>query len=69
MANKFANFRNCLKFLSPEERLHEINFMINKFNKSNRIGENIAKKFCILNELKTLKKQIISNHEENSHYE
>ena len=37
MTNKFADFKNYLKLLSPEERLHEINFMINEFNKSNLI--------------------------------
>ena len=31
--------------------------MINEFNRSNCNGENIAKKFHILNELKTLKNQ------------
>ena len=36
--------------------------MINEFNKSNLPGDNINKTFCILNELKTLKKQIIINH-------
>ena len=57
MTNKFADFKNYLKSLSPEEWLREINFMINEFNRSNCNGENIAKKFHILNELKTLKNQ------------
>ena len=35
--------------------------MINEFNKYNSKGENINKKFCILNELRMLKKQIIFN--------
>ena len=70
ITNKFANFKNYLKLLSPEERLREINFMINGFNRSNRNGENIAKTFCILKKLKTLiKKQIIINHKEHSRYE
>ena len=43
--------------------------MINEFSKSNRNSENIAKKFRILNELKTLKKQIIINHKEHLRYE
>ena len=44
MTNKFAKLKNYLKLLSPGERLREINFMINEFNRSNRNGENIAKK-------------------------
>ena len=57
MTNKFADFKNYLKLLSPEERLHEINFMINEFNRSNRTDENIAKKFSILKELNAFKKR------------
>ena len=53
MTNKFADFKIQLKLLSSKEQLREINFMINEFNKSNRNGENIAKKYRILNELKT----------------
>ena len=53
MTNKFADFKIQLKLLSSKEQLREINFMINEFNKSNRNGENIAKKHRILNGLKT----------------
>ena len=35
--------------------------MIDDINKTNRKGENISKKFHILNELKTLKMEIMSN--------
>ena len=59
MTNKFADFKNYLKLLSPEERLHEINFMINQFNISNRNDKNIAKKFSILKELNAFKKELI----------
>ena len=69
MTNKFVDFKNYLKLLPHEEWLCEINFMINEFNESNRNGENIAKKFRILNDLKTLKKQIIINHKEHLRYE
>ena len=68
MTNKFADFKNYLKLLSPEKQLHEINYMINYFNKSNRNGENIAKKFCILKELRIFEKEIMINHKEHSHY-
>ena len=53
MTNKFADFKIQLKLLSSKEKLREINFMINEFNKSNRNGKNIVKKHRILNELKT----------------
>ena len=59
-----TDFKRYLQCLSPEEQLYEINYMIHDFNKSNRKGENINKKFRIINELKTLKKEIILNHEE-----
>ena len=36
--------------------------MIDDFNKSNKKGENIIKKFLILNELRTLKKEIMFNY-------
>ena len=52
------------KFLSPENQICEIDSMIQNFNKSTRKDENINKKFRIINELKTLKKEIILNNEE-----
>ena len=58
MTNKFADF---LKLLSPQEQLREIEFWINELNKSNNLGEVIAKKIRMLGELKALKKEIISN--------
>ena len=57
MTNTFVDFKNYLRLLLPEERLREMN------------GENIAKKFRILNKLKALKKQIIINYKEHLHYE
>ena len=69
VTNKFADFKNYLKLLSPEEQLHEINYMINYFNKSNRNGENIAKKFRILKQPRIFKKEIMINHKEHSHYD
>ena len=38
--------------------------MFHDFNKSNRKYESIYKKFRTINDLKTLKKEIILNHEE-----
>ena len=43
--------------------------MIDDFNKSNIKGEKISKTFRILNELRTLKKEIMFNYKEQSHYE
>ena len=54
-----VDFKRFLKLLLLEEQLCEINCMINELKKSNRKNENIRKNFCILNELKILKKQII----------
>ena len=56
MANIMVDFRIVLQLLSPKNQLYQINSIINQFNKSNRKGENINKTFCILNELRTLKK-------------
>ena len=69
VTNKFADFKNYLKLLSPEEQLHEINYMINDFNKSNCNGGNIAKKFRIIKELRIFKKEIMINHREHTHYD
>ena len=62
-------FRKYLQFLPPIDQIYEIKFMIDDFNKSNRKGENINKKCCILNEIRTLKKEIMLNHDEDLHYE
>ena len=43
--------------------MFQIDSLLNGFNKSNRKGENINKNFCIMNELKTLKKKTILNNE------
>ena len=64
MSNIMVDFERFLQLLSPENQLYEINSMINEFNKSNCKGENINKNFCILKELRMLKKQIIFKHKE-----
>ena len=58
------DFKKYLRFLSPEDQIFEINYAIYDFNKTNWKDENINKKFCILKELQTLKKEIILNHKE-----
>ena len=57
-----TDFKKYLQFLPPKDQIYEINFMIDDFNKSNKKGENINKKFLILNELRTLKKEIMFNY-------
>ena len=69
MSNIMTYFKKYLQFLPPIDQIYEIKFMIDDFNKSNRKGENINKKCCILNEIRTLKKEIILNHDEDLHYE
>ena len=64
MPNIMVDFKRFLQFLSSKDQLCEINYMINEFNKSNCPGDNINKKFSILNELRSLKKQIMMNHKE-----
>ena len=64
MSNIMVDFKKFLQLLSSQNQLYEINSMINQFNKSNCKGENINKKFRILNEIRMLKKQIIFNHKE-----
>ena len=38
-----SEFKNHLETLSPKKQLHVINHVINQFNKSNHLGENIVK--------------------------
>ena len=53
------DFKSFLKILIPEEQLYEINYLINDSNKTYFLCVNIKKKMCMLNELRTLKKEII----------
>ena len=63
MPNIITDFKKYLQLLSPENQICEIDSMLNDFNKSNGKGENINKKFRIINKLKTLKKKAILNNE------
>ena len=47
-----TDFKKYLEYLSLEYQICEIDFMLQDFYKSNRKGENVNKKFCIINELK-----------------
>ena len=59
MPNIMDDFKSFLKILIPEEQLYEINYLINDSNKTYFLCVNIKKKMCMLNELRTLKKEII----------
>ena len=63
-SNIMVDFQRFIQLLSPENQLYEISSMINQLSKSNCKGEDINKKFRILNELRMLKKQIIFKHKE-----
>ena len=64
MLKIMTDFKHFLQFLSPENQICKIDSMIHSFNKSTRKDEIINKKFHKINELKTLKKEIILNNEE-----
>ena len=55
------DFKRYLQYLSPENQICEIDSTLQDFYKSNRKGENVNKKFRIINELKELKKKAILN--------
>lgn len=38
MTNIITDFKKYLQFLQPKDQIYEINFMIDYFNKSNRIN-------------------------------
>ena len=63
MSNIMIDFKRYLQYLSPENQICEIDSTLQDFYKSNRKGENVNKKFRIINELKALKKKAILNYE------
>ena len=63
MSNIMTDFKRYLQYLSPENQICEIDSTLQDFYKSNRKGENVNKKFRIINELKALKKKAILNYE------
>ena len=69
MPNIMTDFKKYLQFLPPKDQIYEINFIIDNSNKSIKKGENINKKFRILNELRISKKEIMFNYKQHLHYE
>ena len=57
-------FKRNLEFLSPQEKLYEINSLIHSLNNTNFNFTFYAvnKKYSILSELNKLKKDILNNH-------
>ena len=41
-----VDYKRFLQLLSPKNQLHEIDSIINEFNKSNCKGENVKKNFA-----------------------
>ena len=57
MPNILTDFKKYLQYLPPGNQICEIDSMLHNFNKSNGKGENVNRKFVIINELKALKKK------------
>ena len=62
-----TDFKQYLQCFPLENQICEIDSMLQDFYQSNRKGENVNKKFRIINELKVLKKKAILNYEKYSH--
>ena len=67
MSNIMTHFKKYLEYLSPKYQICEVNSMLQDFYKSNRKGENVNKMFCVINELKELKKKAILNNKKYLH--
>ena len=67
MPNIMTDVKKYLEYLSPEYQICEIDSMLQDFHKSNWKGENLNKKFRIINELKELTKKAILNHRKYLH--
>ena len=61
------DFRKYLQSLSPEDQIRSIDSMLQQFNRSNRKGENLSKKYRIINELKEIRKKAIINFAKDFH--
>ena len=67
MPNIMTDVKKYLEYLSPEYQICEIDSMLQDFYKSNWKGENLNKKFRIINELKELTKKAVLNHRKYLH--
>ena len=61
------DFKKYLQSLSPEDQIRSIDLMLQQFNRSNRKGENLSKKYHIINELKEIRKKAIINFAKDFH--
>ena len=67
MSKIMTDFKKYLEYLLPKYQICEIDSMLHNFYKSNRKGENVNKMFCVINELKELKKKAILNNKKYLH--
>ena len=67
MPNIIHNFKRYLKFLTPDEQLREINRLIKEFNLNH--VQILIKKIDVINQLTTLKKELLINYKLHQHYE
>ena len=61
------DFKKYLQYLSPEDQIQSIDSMLQQFNRSHRKGENLSKKYRIINELKEIRKRAIINFAKDFH--
>ena len=61
------DFKKYLQSLSPEDQIRSIDLMLQQFNRSNQKGENLSKKYRIINELKEIRKKAIINFAKDFH--
>ena len=67
MPSPMINFKKHLQSLSLDEQILEINFAIERIQNWNNMvdtKENIDKKYRAINELKTLRRKIVSDNKE-----
>ena len=62
MFETIPEFKKYIQFLSPKTQISEREFLVNLLNKSNLPGYRINKKFRMLKELHTLRKELINKY-------
>ena len=62
-----TDFKKYLQYLSPDDQIHSIYSILQQFNRSNQKGENLSKKYRLINALKELRKKAIINFAKDFH--
>ena len=44
-----TDFKKYLQYLSPDDQIHSIDSILQQFNRSNQKGENLSKKYRLIN--------------------